>query len=627
VCGLNGYFSKIGRMPLSQALAQLAHRGPDAAAEWETRTRNGNHLGLGHARLSIVDLSESANQPFTSSCGRYRMVYNGEIYNYRAIRTELQALGVSFRTASDSEVLLNAYIQWREQCLSKLDGIFAFAIYDDQAETLFLARDQFGIKPLCYAYDAARGTFAFASEFRALAVQAATTLEPDESCFVEFFLNGWLYEPNTGLKGLHKLPPGHFADLDCNNGVLRIQAYYDPLEPQPQADIAELLHEAMALQSTADVPVGLFFSGGLDSTALAAAYPGKLNALLMEYEEPGGIESLDTKYALAIAKALDMPLERRFHRPESSSADSIIENFRAVARGTEEPISDYTYIASRELSAAARASGFKVMLSGMAGDELYAGYPRHKLAAYDRYLRLLAPAGSLAGALLANSPRYAKKAQRLAGYLSHDEFVQRYTRLVGYFSMDEAQALTGRRDEGYWQRLSTLAAPVRDQTPLKRALYLDRYGYLSHNLTVTDRSSMAQSIEVRVPLLTPRQAAWAFHAPDRTLVDWSHSKKPLRNFVYSRVERSLIDRPKVGFNPPLDGKIAALGRSRILSELSAGPARDHLDMKWIEAMVANHFEGRSNETYRLWQVLYFNYWLDEMRAFNARNRAPAESLA
>lgn len=624
MCGLIGYHSFQRELPIEAALKGLRHRGPDASRINRYRTSAGGSVVLGHARLSILDLSHAADQPFVSSCGSYAIIFNGEIYNHVELRQQLNSEGVSFATRSDTEVLLAAYAKWGKSALAKLDGMFAFVIYDMAKQILFFGRDQFGIKPLYFYKNSQNRVFAFASEIPAIANLVGGGLEPDPDDFAMFLLNGWLYEPATGIRQIQKLGPGQYATLDLGSGSFQQTTYYDQIGSPRSDDLPGLLHETAERQMRADVPVGLFFSGGLDSSALAAASPQQLTGLFVEYEADPGTVGLDQIYAEKIAAAIGMPMRVMKHAPSSQSAEDIIADFRAVAAGTQEPISDYTYSATRDLSALAVECGFKVMLSGMGGDEIFAGYPRLQLARYFGGMRHVRPFARLLTGILRRNSVFSKKAARLEGFLTADAFVEAYTQLVGYFSTREVDALLGsNRSLDALDRTAKLLAPASKLSPLKQALYLDRFGFLAHNLTTTDRASMSQSLEVRVPFLTTKLADWAFHQDDAILTGIGSSKIPLRKFAVERLGKELINRPKQGFNPPLDQKIKILGRDRINSEIKSGPLIGCIDIKMAINIVDQHFDGLFNNTYRIWQLLYFSYWLEALQAQSIESRMRA----
>ena len=587
----------------------MQHRGPDAAAiedyniaEWS--------ITFGHRRLSIVDLSDAANQPFTSDDGAFTLIFNGEIYNHLALRQGLIAQGHRFRTRSDTEVLLTGLIQEGTSFLKKANGMFALALLDRRQRKLTLARDAFGIKPL-YVHRRDDGGLAFASEIRSLAIAGEIALKPDETCLAEFLLNGFLYEPSSGFQGIEKVLPGTVLTFDLDSHQVTSHPFHDPLAEKPNHESLEtLLRRQIELEKEADVPVGVFFSGGIDSSVLVSAAPRPIEAFFVDYgEEQGG----DAHYAEAIAAKLDVPLKRAYHRAEALTADGIIEEFREVARGTEEPISDYTYIATRQISRLAREAGYKVMLSGMGGDELLAGYPRYVAAQYWPMLRRFGKAPMWGADLLALRASWSKRAGRLKAFLAAQDFVEAYTALVGYFTADEVIQMTGSRTsvDAAFQRMRTLLAPLEGRSSLRKAMHLDRHGFLAHNLTVTDRASMSESIEVRVPLLNIALESFVAGRPDNALMRGRSGKLPLKGYLEEYLPKDLTHRPKVGFNPPLDGRISKMGRDRSLDIITTGRIAAILDPNIIKTWIDEHFEGRANHTYRLWQLIYLSLWLNE----------------
>lgn len=616
MCGISGLISTGELNGLEESLQVMKHRGPDATGVWRGKSGRYN-VGLGHLRLSIIDLSAAANQPFFSGDGEIILVYNGEIYNYRALREELQAHGCTFKTQSDTEVLLQAYMVWGIECVRRFDGMFAFAVLDRRRNELSLARDPLGIKPL-YVWSDGADRIAFASEIRGIRALAGAPIEPDTSCYAEFLLNGWLYEPKTGYRNVEKLMPGEYRTIDLQSGEVRKTNYYLPLQRRaPGRDFAELMAESMTLQRVADVKVGLFFSGGLDSSVLAAA-SGELDGLFVEYAVDAAAMS-DAAYARDIAMTLGLPMKVVRHDPVSDGADAILADFRGVARNTEELIADYTYSASSLLSADARASGYTVMLSGMGGDELFAGYPRYKLARYRRLTHGLSPMLKAGAFALRRRPSMEKKIERLLRFSEEGRFIRAYTSLIGYLSEREVSALMGRSDacESFWAWCESMGKEIGHLSHMKQAMYLDRYGFLAHNLMVTDKSSMQHSIEMRVPLMSNELAELGFAMDDANLLSYSEGKKPLRRYLEKRLPASLINRPKIGFNPPLDGKIRTLGKERITDILRSGPISEVLDSDAACRIVNAHFSNAGNQTYKIWQLLYFNFWLESQRETGA----------
>jgi asparagine synthase (glutamine-hydrolysing) len=610
MCGISGII-RTGRVSgLEESLIAMRHRGPDANGTWRGAVGKYN-VGLGHLRLSIVDLSPSSNQPFISDDGLLILTFNGEIYNYRALREELRALGHRFKTESDTEVLLNSYAEWGVECVCRFDGMFAFAILDRERRQLYLARDPLGIKPL-YVWTDNESSVAFASEIRGLRPLANQAIEPDPATFAEFLLNGWLYEPNTGFRSVHKIMPGEFRTIDLDSGAMKSTIYYDPLSrPAPKSSFDELLADSVGLQRLADVNVGLFYSGGLDSSVLAAA-SDDLEGLFVDYSGETGPND-DSIYAKPIADCLGLQFRTIRHDAATDDPESIIADFQHVARGTEELISDYTYSASDLLSHNARAAGYKVMLSGMGGDELFAGYPRYILARYRKIVRSFLPAVRLTASAMHKYPSMEKRMERLLRFSADGRFIRAYTSLIGYFSEQEVSRLLGTTDacEQFWGWTETIGKKVKHLSPLKQAMYMDRFGFLSHNLMVTDKSSMANSIEMRVPLTSNALAELGFSLPDGRLLDYRGGKIPLRSLLRKRLSDDMVNRPKAGFNPPLDGKIAVLGYGRIADILTHGPISHVVDGVFSCDIVKAHFSGAGNQTYKIWQLLYFNFWLEE----------------
>lgn len=616
MCGIAGYVGPSAIRSLYAALEAMAHRGPDGKGIQERIVGNFS-IGLGHVRLSILDLSEAANQPFASEDGTVVLAFNGEIYNHSALRQELSQLGRTFRTRSDTEVLLASYQEWGRECLSRLEGMYAFAILDASRNVLFLGRDSFGIKPLYLMGDPKGDGFFFASEIRGIRALARERLRPDPSCYAEFLLNGFLYEPKSGFAGVRKLAPGEALEVRLDSGVMHYWQHGAERVRPPELDFPALIKDSMHLQSLADVKVGLFFSGGIDSSVLAAASDQPLMALHALFPDSEGSLDGDSAFAQAVAEALGLEVENVVHAAEQSGVEHILADFREVARGTEEPISDYTFVASSLISQMARERGYKVMLSGMGGDELFGGYPRYVPARYVPFIRFLRPGISLSLPILRKSAGLAKKADRLLRFASERNFPMAYTSLLGYFGTDEVATMLGSANgvRLFGDFLQDLVEPVRSQSYLKQAMYMDRFGFLAHNLTVTDKSSMAKSIEVRVPLLSRELGALGMALPDHALQYKGKGKKPLRDFLSGRLPSRLIDRPKVGFNPPLDGKIALLGKELIADLLSGGAVADVINPSFSRLLVDQHFSGAANHSYRLWQLIYFSLWLDEAAAW------------
>jgi asparagine synthase (glutamine-hydrolysing) len=375
-------------------------------------------------------------------------------------------------------------------------------------------------------------------------------------------------------------------------------------------DLAEMVESELSLEVAADVPVGAFFSGGIDSSVVAAFSPKSIGALFVDYSDCE--DHPDLVLAKDIARLLNLDFKRTHHVVGTKSVDEILDEFRAVAAGTEDPISDYTFYATKIISRVARAAGYKVMLSGMGGDELFAGYPRHALVRHLGIGKMLGTVTRAVAPLVRATERWGRRIDRLQSFISADGFLEGYTNLVGYFSYDEVSRLLGSRSgvESYENTVGELLAACEHRSPLKKALWLDRFGYLSHNLTVTDKASMSEGLEVRVPLITERLARMGMSLRDAQLIRGIEGKLPLKRLLEQKLPKKLIYRRKRAFNPPLRSPIQRIGPKLLGSLLLKGPLRDVLDTKFVEQWINQHFQGQADHTYRLWQLLYFSMWLE-----------------
>jgi len=611
MCGIVGYLSneKIG---LKETLLKMEHRGPDAYGEHHFHANN-TYGGLGHVRLSIIDLHTHANQPF-GYLQRYTMVFNGEIYNFLELKKDLEAKGYHFETSSDTEVLIAAYDYHKEKVFDHLDGMFAFAIYDRVEEKLICARDHLGIKPLYYYFDKERQQLFFASELKVLFTFEAVPKKIAKALIPEFLINGWLYEPDTGFEEVFKVMPGAYVEYDLRTRDFREEVYFDVSDEAKyktmleKQNIESLIDNSIEIQCRSDVPLGLFFSGGVDSTVIAAKVENP-SCLIAQYEEKdlkeSGIAS-DYEYGMAIAKELDLNIEPIRLQQEDFSVQTI----RNIVRCVEEPIADFTYQISEKISFKAREKGYKVMLSGMGADEVFGGYPRYKLIAYRRLFSVLAMGLKPFRKVV---KKFYKKVDRLFVFAGEKQFIDAYSSLIVGFSNKEVATLVKKPNylEAYHQKMQRYLERVKEKSNLKKALYLDLYGFLSHNFTVTDKSSMQASIEVRVPLVNKFLVAKNFYEDETKLLDLKVMKKQLKSILTGILPQEIINRKKTGFNPPMDVIINSLGAEKIVAIVEEGSLKNYIDLAYVYVLVEEHFKGLDNHTYKLWIILYLNYWIEE----------------
>lgn len=614
MCGIVGYISN-KKPSLDNNLSIMNHRGPDSNGKYYHES-NENYVGLGHVRLSIIDLDSHANQPF-KYLDRYIMVFNGEIYNYIEIKKELVKNNYVFSTSSDTEVLIAAYDHYKENIFDYLDGMFAFCIYDSVENKLFCARDHVGIKPLYYYYNQENNELYFASELKSLFEFKEVPKKISQNAICEFLFNGWLYEPDTGFENVFKVMPGGYIEYDLNTLKMKNEIYFDVANEKKILDnlndknIEDLIDNSINVQCRSDVPLGVFFSGGVDSTVIVSKVD-KTACLTAKYNEDDIKDSgagNDYLFSKEIAKELNLDITPIKLQEEDFSIDTI----KNIVKNTEEPIADFTYQISERISFKARQAGYKVMLSGMGADEIFGGYPRYKFVKYKRFFASVAFFSKPLAGVIKNFNFLAKKVDRFYAFVEEKDFVFAYTSLIVGFSKKEVKKLI--KDENriqiYHNKINTYLNRVKGKSDFKKAFYLDLYGFLSHNFIVTDKSSMQASIELRVPLINKYLLIKNFYEDDNNLLDFGTSKKQLKNILRKILPNKIIDRRKMGFNPPMDKLINNLGKEKIVDIVTKGNLSNYINLEYIYDLIEDHFMGKNNNTYKLWLTLYLNYWVEE----------------
>jgi asparagine synthase (glutamine-hydrolysing) len=669
MCGFAGFlggsalFGGGRAAPLATAMAGcIRHRGPDHGGVWVDPEAG---VAFGHRRLAIVDLSSAGEQPMESVSGRYVTIYNGEIYNHLDLRRQLQEDGHSFewRGHSDTETLLAAIEAWGVRgALERSIGMFALALWDRRERALILARDRLGEKPLYYGWqgEGQGAAFLFGSELKAFRPHPAFEGEVDRDSLTLLMRHGYIPAPHSIYRGIAKLMPGCFATLRSGRRELEVEAYWSaaevaergtrqPLTASPAEaveSLERLLMDAVGQQMIADVPLGAFLSGGVDSSTIVALMQAQstrpVKTFSIGFHEK---EYNEAAYAKAVAKHLGTDHIELYVTPE--------EAMRVVPQLPEmydEPFADPSQIPTYLVSQLARRS-VTVSLSGDAGDEMFGGYNRYSMtAAFWRRLSMIPRPlrGTLAGALTSVSPRTwnrlagavepilpsslrmrvpGDKIHKGAGVLKSADVAELYHGLVSSWREPEALVVGGREPPTL---LTGRAPDLAGLSEIERMMALDMITYLPDDiLAKVDRAAMSVSLETRVPLLDHRVVEYAWRLPIGYKIRGGQTKWALREVLYRHVPRALIERPKMGFGVPIGDWLrgpmrpwaeALLDRRRLEQEGYFRPEP-------IRRMWQAHLEGNVNEQYKLWIVLMFQAWLESGGAGSARAGAPLPARA
>ena len=630
MCGIAGCYQQPDGDYITGGMSKaLAHRGPDAAGSYE-KTDERVSVHLAHRRLAIIDLSEAANQPFVK--GGLVLSYNGELYNYVALRRELCALGVRFVTSSDTEVVLEAWRRWGPASLLRLRGMFAFALFDEGTGRLVLARDPFGIKPLFYARRG--GGVVFASELKAIAATVGTELAVDHGALVSSMLYSWVPETRCVLRGVEKLAPGTWADVRPD-GSITGHTYFDvgavaaEAAAGPPADLRRVIQESVAVHLEADVPVSTFLSGGLDSsmvTVLARRANPDLEAYTISFRAADQqLEAMpdDAHYARRLARRYGIPLN------EIEIAPDIVDLLPRMAASLDEPIGDPAGINTLLISEAARRAGVKVLLSGMGADELFGGYRRHlantMIARYDGL-----PAGLRTRAvepLVARVPvavgnrafrtgRWAKRFLSFSGLSEEAAYRRSYTLyspedLAGLIDPDLGTAVQDVvAEHAHVYNDNRLGDHVNRMCLADARLFLP-----SLNLAYTDRASMAASTEVRVPFVDVEVFKAAFSLRGSDKVRRLTTKAALKHAAEVWLPREIVHRPKGHFSAPLRAWIRNDLRPEVDGLMEGELVRSgFLRTGALADLVMEDRLGRQDRAKQLWQLLTLEMWLGQARA-------------
>lgn len=653
MCGIAGFLGRgvwqgtdHASACLTQMAAAISSRGPDDSGIWvDDRVA----VGLAHRRLSIVDLSPAGHQPMRSPSGRYVIVYNGEVYNHSEIRLELDTSGLapSWRGHSDTETLLAGFDAWGvEETLVRCVGMFAFALWDHQSGNLTLARDRIGEKPLYYGWQGHghQASLIFASELKALRRHPQFSGVIDRGSIALLMRHNYIPAPYSIYDGILKLPPGCMLTVSLNaDGNRPLPRPYWSLPDIAQEgrlnlhqgspnhivdELDRLLKQVISQQMVADVPLGAFLSGGVDSSTVVALMQSQaarpVKTFTIGFDEQGYDEAV---HARAVAKHLGTDHTELYVRPEEAMA--VIPQLPTIY---DEPFSDSSQIPTFLVSRLARQN-VTVSLSGDGGDEIFCGYTRYsatssawkKLSAFPRSLRGLGAAGVRAVSPArwdqvarflpglqnaAAAGRFGDKIHKAAGVLDSPSVDALYKSLVSHWTDPEALLLGANEPP---TQLDTMASKLSELTSVERMMVLDMVSYLPDDiLTKVDRAAMSVSLETRVPFLDHRLIEFAWGLPLDVKLRDGEGKWALKQVLYRYVPKSLIERPKMGFGIPLDKWLRGPLKEWAEELLDEERMRreGYFDASSVQKKWRQHLSGQRNWAYHLWDVLMFQAWLE-----------------
>jgi asparagine synthase (glutamine-hydrolysing) len=631
MCGIAGFLQRTAEVDeplerLAQTMADtLTHRGPDDSGAWADSAAG---IALGHRRLSIIDLSAAGHQPMLSANGRFVVSYNGEIYNHVDLRKELESQGAAFRGHSDTEVIVEGFAQWGiPETLSRLIGMFALAVWDRETRSLTLIRDRLGIKPLYWGQFG--GTFVFGSELRAIRAHPRATTSINRAAVVDLVRHGYVTGGHSIYKEVQRVPPGSMLTITAE-GTSTASRYWTVQPTAPDSDeapeavrerIEALLSDAVKRRMVADVPLGAFLSGGVDSSAITALMQSQSSRPIKTFTVGFGQQDYDeAAHAREVSSRLGTDhTEIRFDADEGAAL------IPRLPEMYDEPFADSSQIPTFLVSQVARRD-VTVALSGDGGDEVFAGYTRHQLASrWSRISSMPSPLRrALGGALRSVSPtaldrlmqvlpsnrrppQAGMRLHKLGAVLGASSLQSVYDNLTSYgdhFVLD-ADSPRARADE----RVTG--------DPVLWMQTRDLNGYLPDDvLTKVDRASMAVGLEVRVPILDHRvvEALWAL--PSNLKIRDGTSKWLLREILYRHVPRELFDRPKQGFAVPVTRWLRGPLRDWAETQLSADRLKREgiFDATTVQKLWSAHLAGRVDHSGALWATLMFQAWHEHLRA-------------
>ncbi|MCA9732870.1 MAG: asparagine synthase (glutamine-hydrolyzing) [Deferribacteres bacterium] len=621
MCGIAGFINfgngnQANERDLRRMCDVIIHRGPDEDGYFVY-----DNVALGMRRLSIIDLS-TGKQPIPNEDKSIWIVFNGEIYNFPELRKELEAKGHKFRTKTDTETIVHAYEEWGTLCPTKLNGMFAFAIWDNRRKQLFLARDRLGIKPLYYYAD--RDRLVFGSELKSLLEIPEVPREVDEKALDLFLTYEYIPAPYSILKGVKKLPQGHI--LVAKDGKVEVQQYWEvkyneseKSQPELEEEFIELMRDAVKIRMIADVPLGAFLSGGIDSSTIVALMSQvadrKVKTFSIGFENQSYNE---LEYAREIAKHFGTDHQEFIIQPD------ILDLTDKLIHHLDEPLGDFSIFPTYLVSKMARQH-VTVALSGDGGDELFGGYDTYIANRMDMKYRQKVPQfvrEKMISPLVGLLPPTEKK----KGFINKSKrFVEgsnlplelQHTRWMTFVAEHEKQALytpdllQARNGSSAFDFMRDYFNKAKSKDPLNRQLYVDTKTYLCDNILVkVDRMSMAVSLEARVPFLDYRVVEFAARVPGVMKMHNGRTKILVKDALQKLLPEKITNRGKEGFSIPIKNWLKSDLKPLMLDVLASDKIRrdNFFDVKTVERLIDEHLRNKENHSHRLWALMVFQIW-------------------
>lgn len=630
MCGIAGIFLQkrpVERSMLVTLSQGLAHRGPDAEGIWCD-----GPVGFVHRRLSIIDTSDASNQPLFDNSRQFAMVFNGEIYNYKPLRSELQSKGAVFLTQGDGEVLLEAYKYWGQDCVNKIEGMFAFAIWDMKEQTIFCARDRMGKKPFFYSMfqDADGGGFAFSSEPRALSMLPGVRRDVDINSLHKYIALGYSIGKDTLWQGIKRLSPGHTLFMK-RAGAAKIREFYDFLPAFSQKTGAsfqeaseqlwELLNKCVEDRMQSDVPFGAFLSAGLDSNSVLSSMksiigPEKVQSFTIGFSEKSYDES---SVAAEAAQAMGISHKTFLLDPEKIDLDRILD------KAGEEPLADASFIATYCLSQYTRQD-VKMVLTGDGGDELFAGYPTYIANKIHRTLSPILPSFAWGGAHKLAEGILPVSFKRMSFEFKVKQFLRGLAMDAprAHFSWrvlmsDQGLGALFNQDvhrSSIWENVYSEFEPhfkkASHLSPLDQTLYVDAKTWMVDSVLVkVDRASMAHGLEARSPFLDHKMVEFAASLPESYKLSGVNKKRILKNAARPHIPGLIFNQKKRGFSVPVSYWMDRLIEANILEIKGSSFLASIFDQNTVSRLVEEHRARARNHGLTLLNIIILSKWLKQ----------------